>query len=77
MEKKKLIPSLIDNTSISLPKRGGKYKSLKERENEAAREKEEALARSLERARNRARECNCNCNCDNCDDHPFFAGESC
>ncbi len=70
MKNEKLIPSLIVEEKDSLPKRGGKYVSQKEKER-------------LESMKKNIAECNCNCNCDcncNCnhaEDHPFFDGEDC
>lgn len=64
MKNEKLIPSLIEEDSSSLPKRGGNYVS-----------DEDKVKAELAQTRKRLSECNCNCNCDcycdNCDNDPF------
>lgn len=73
MKNEKLIPSFITEDKSFLPQRGGRYVSDEEKE-KAEHEQTTIELRKL-------RECNCNCdcncywNCNNCDDHPFHAGE--
>lgn len=69
MKNKNLIPSLLDDTQLPLPKRGGRYVSLAEKERKQLEETEAARRESENEARELRRKLyNCNCDCD-CDCH--------
>ena len=86
MEKKDLIPKMVEldtkvipekegETKKTLVKRGRNYKSVQESKAAEQTKREQEILKKIDKYEQKLKERTCFC--DNCDDHPFFSGENC